>query len=75
MTEHFPLMVPGARPDAQLAEVRAPFDGSLIATVEQVGREGVDRALATADALFRDRDQWLTPARRIEILRRDAAGG
>lgn len=66
-------MVPGAQPDARPAEVVAPFDGALIATVEQVNRTGVQQALATADALFRNRDAWLRPARRIEILRRAAA--
>ena len=53
--------------------MRSPFDDSTMATVEQVDRDGADRALATAGALFRDRDAWLSPARRIEILRRTAA--
>jgi acyl-CoA reductase-like NAD-dependent aldehyde dehydrogenase len=66
-------MVPGARPAAQLAEVHAPFDGTLLATCEQVDRAGVERALASAHALFRNRDAWLAPARRVEILRRAAA--
>ena len=73
MSEHFPLMVPGAEPAAEPAVVRSPFDGSPIATVEQVDQAGAERALATADALFRNRDAWLSPARRIEILRRAAA--
>ncbi len=71
-TEHFPLMVPGARAADTRAEVRSPWDGSLLATVEQVDRAGAERALATAHALFRDRDAWLPAARRIEILRRAA---
>ena len=50
-------------------EVRAPFDGALIATLPTAGEEDVERALAKAHALFRDRDAWLSPARRIEILR------
>ena len=53
--------------------MRSPFDGTLLATVEQVDRGGVERALATADGLFRDRDGWLSPAERIDILRRAAA--
>ena len=73
MSEHFPLMVPGAAAAGEQAEVRSPFDGSLLATVEQVDDTGAERALATADCLFRDRDAWLSPARRIEILRRAAA--
>ena len=53
-------------------EVRAPFDGALIATVDTAGAEEVEQALATAYALFRDRDAWLAPARRIEILHKAA---
>jgi acyl-CoA reductase-like NAD-dependent aldehyde dehydrogenase len=66
-------MVPGARADSRQAEVVAPFDGSLIATVEQVGRDGVEQALRTAHALFCDRDAWPRPAERIEILQGTAA--
>ena len=53
-------------------EVRAPYDGQLIATVDLGDGAAVEQALAAADALFRDRDAWLAPARRIEILRRTA---
>ncbi len=70
MTEHFPLMIPGAQADGKLTEVFAPYDGSLIATVEQAGSEAIEKALETAYRLFRDRDGWLSPARRIEILER-----
>ena len=61
--EHFPLMVPGAAAAEKAATIEAPFDCSPIATVEQVDRSGAERALATADRLFRDRDAWLSPAR------------
>jgi len=73
MVEHFPLMVPGARAAAQAAEVCSPFDGSRVGTVECVDRGGVEQALATAHALFADRDRWLSPAQRIVILRQTAA--
>lgn len=53
-------------------EVRAPFDGALIAIVPAAGEEQVEHALATAYALFRDRDAWIPPSRRIEILRKAA---
>ncbi len=69
MVEHFPMLVPGAEAAGQV-EVRAPFDGAAIATVELADRAGVERALATADSLFRDRDSWLEPGRRVEILSR-----
>jgi len=72
MAEHFPLIVPGATPEGEPIEVRAPYDGSLIATVDQAGRDAIHQALATAYGLYRDRDAWLSPAERIEILRRAA---
>ncbi len=72
MSQHYELMVPGARPAAERAEVRSPFDRSLIATVDQVDRAGLDRALSTAAALFRNRDGWLSPGQRIEVLQRAA---
>ena len=73
MPEHFPLMVPGAAPESAPMDVRAPYDRSLIATVERGGPQVVEKALDTAYRLFRDRDGWLSPASRIEILRRAAA--
>ena len=73
MPERFSLMVPGAAPDEELMEVHAPYDQGLIATVERGGAEAVEKALATAYGLFRDRDRWLSAARRIEVLRRAAA--
>ena len=72
MCDHYPLLVPGAEADGRNAEVFAPFDRARIATVALAGRAAIDRALQTAHALFRDRDRWLSPARRIEILGRAA---
>ncbi len=69
MPEQFPLMVPGATPDSERMEVHAPYDGSLIATVERGGPPVVEQALDTAYRLFRDRDAWLSAAYRIEVLR------
>ena len=61
-------------------EVRAPYDGQLIRTVAASGAEEVEAALATAYGLFRNRDAWLPPAARVDILREtarlmEAAGG
>ena len=72
MPQHFPLMVPGAKAEKPRAEIFSPYDGSLIATVDQAGQGAVEGALETAHGLFRDRDAWLGPARRIEILERAA---
>ncbi len=72
MSEHFPLMVPGASPDERPLDVVAPYDGSHLATADTAGSEAVTSALATAHGLFRNRAAWLTPARRIEVLRKAA---
>ena len=53
-------------------EVRAPYDGQLIDTVETVGADAVEAALETAYRLFRDRDAWLSPATRVRVLRETA---
>ncbi len=73
MPEHFPLMVPGAKAAGELAEVRSPYDGSHIATVEQADGAAVEKAFATAYSLFRNRDVWLKPSQRIAILEKAAA--
>ena len=70
--DHFPLLVPGAKADLQPLEVDAPYDGSVIGEVERGGADVVDRALATAHGLYRDRDVWIPTPRRIEILGRAA---
>ncbi|MGO9108427.1 MAG: aldehyde dehydrogenase family protein [Thermoguttaceae bacterium] len=72
MPDHFALMIPAARAAAVPGEVRSPLDQSLIATFDQVDLGGAQQALAAAERLFRNRDAWLGPARRIEILRRAA---
>jgi acyl-CoA reductase-like NAD-dependent aldehyde dehydrogenase len=69
MTDHFPLMVPGSKTTSLPRDVSAPYDGTLLATVDTGDRGVVERALATAYALYRNRDAWLSPARRIDILR------
>lgn len=73
MPAHFPLMIPGAEADSVRHEVHSPFDGSPIATVEQANEAAVEKALATAYALFRNRDAWLRPSERIAILEKTAA--
>jgi acyl-CoA reductase-like NAD-dependent aldehyde dehydrogenase len=72
MLDHYALMVPGAASTGLALDVRAPFDGQPIATVELADAAVAEQALATAYALHRDRDAWLPPARRIAILTRAA---
>ena len=73
MPEHFRLMVPGTDPVPESTQVFAPFDGSLIATIEQADAAVIEHALAIAYGLFRDRDAWLSAERRVAILERTAA--
>ena len=85
MTQHIPLLVPGADPDGDhrrsrfsrragtARAVSAPFDGAVIATMDTAGLATVELALETARGLFGNRDAWLSPARRIEILERTAS--
>lgn len=73
MSDTIPLMIPGAKPGPEPLEVRAPYDGSLIATLESADHAAVDLALRTATRLYRDRDAWLKPVERIGILERAAA--
>ncbi|WP_118185863.1 aldehyde dehydrogenase family protein [Paraburkholderia phosphatilytica] len=53
-------------------EVFSPFDGSLIGTVPSASETDVERALATAYALFRNRREWLPKQQRLAILKRAA---
>lgn len=52
--------------------VTAPYDGSAIDTVPNATMEDVENAMATAHALYRNRDDWLSKPQRIDILRRAA---
>ena len=49
-------------------EVRSPYDNSHVGSVEASDATDVERSLATAYSLFRDRRNWLTPTQRIKIL-------
>ena len=73
MTNMIKAMIAGGSAPSGVLEVVAPFDRSLIASVETSGSEAVDQALTTADRLFRDRSSWLPASRRIEILEKTAS--
>lgn len=72
MPEHIPLMLAEKTAPTGSLLVTAPWDLSPIATVETVGLNGVESALNTAYALFRDRSSWLPVEERIRILERCA---
>jgi acyl-CoA reductase-like NAD-dependent aldehyde dehydrogenase len=71
MTEHFNMLVPGATATGTL-EVTAPFDGKLIATIDTGGSAAVDTALATAEALYKDKKNWLSVELRVKVLAKTA---
>ena len=50
-------------------EVTAPFDGAVIARLPRMDAAQIEVALASAYALYRNRDAWLPRTQRIEILR------
>ena len=49
-------------------EVCSPWDGSLLGTVPSMTQQGIDPVLQAADDVYRNRDKWLPPAQRVEIL-------
>ncbi len=51
-------------------QVTAPYDGKLIATVDQLDQAAIKQALATASNLYNDRSNWLSAEKRIDILSR-----
>jgi acyl-CoA reductase-like NAD-dependent aldehyde dehydrogenase len=53
-------------------EVRAPYEGQRIRTIEASGAEAVEAVLATAWGLFRGRDAWL-PSAAIALVLRETA--
>ncbi|MFT5427082.1 MAG: acyl-CoA reductase-like NAD-dependent aldehyde dehydrogenase [Gammaproteobacteria bacterium] len=68
MTKHFSIMVPEANSKDALLEVVAPYDGTLIATVDTADSSVVEKALTTASSLYKNRDSWLPAEQRIHIL-------
>lgn len=57
---------------SMMVEVHSPFDGAHVGQVTASSAQDIERALATAHALFRDRRQWLPKQQRIAILKRAA---
>jgi acyl-CoA reductase-like NAD-dependent aldehyde dehydrogenase len=69
----YALMIPGAGSAAKPVTVFAPWDRKPIGEVAAADAGAVEQALATAHALFRNRDGWLPRARRIDILEKAQA--
>ena len=72
MTDHYPMLLARDVEAAGRLDVRAPFDGQVLGSVDLGGTAAVEAALDVAYRLFRNRDLWLPPAERIAVLRRTA---
>jgi acyl-CoA reductase-like NAD-dependent aldehyde dehydrogenase len=73
LKKDFEQLIPGATTDDGRLEVTAPFDGQVIGSVQAADADAVERALATAYGLFRNRDAWLAPFERVQILEKAVA--
>jgi len=56
-----------------MLKVVSPYDLSLIREIPLVGKNEVEKALATAYALFQDQSKWIAPYERIAILKKTAS--
>lgn len=72
MSDDYKILVPGAVGNGEKITVVAPWDLQPIAEVPVAAEQDVERALAAAYAIFRDRDRWLPIPKRIEILEKTA---
>lgn len=54
-------------------EVRSPYSGEVVGTVDLADADGLAAALDAATARFADRGGWLAPHERAAVLRRAAA--
>ena len=71
--EKYSLLIVDAGEADGVVSVTAPFDGKFLADVETGGAGHVEKALATAHALYRNRREWLPIHERIAILQRAAS--
>jgi len=73
MITHYPLMISGyTESNNDKITVTAPFDDSVIATLDAADSKAVEMALTTAAKLFQDKSKWLSATQRIAILNKTA---
>lgn len=72
MSEQYTVMLHNAQGSGAYLKVTAPWDGSVIAELPYASENDIEHALATAHGVFKDRHQWLSKAKRIEILEKTA---
>ncbi len=69
--QEFPLFIAGQRHTSGLVhKVTSPYHNDVIGQVEMAQAPHIELALSAAEALFRDRDNWLSVPQRIDILER-----
>lgn len=54
-------------------EVRSPYSGDVVGEVDELSAEVVTATLGRQAAMVADRDRWLAPHERVEVLRSAAA--
>jgi len=67
MERSYSIDIPGVETSDPI-EVRSPYSGEVVGTVQTVSSAGMHRALELAGEAFDDRDTWLPVYRRAEIL-------
>jgi acyl-CoA reductase-like NAD-dependent aldehyde dehydrogenase len=67
----FKIMVPGAKV-AGKAEIKSPYNGEVVGSVERVDDRGAEQALVNAEKLFAARSEWLPVHERVAILEKTA---
>ena len=68
MNFNFPFLVANAKPGKDRLIVTAPWNQSEICDVAVADAKAVEIALTNAYQIFKDKDRWLNPEKRIEVL-------
>jgi acyl-CoA reductase-like NAD-dependent aldehyde dehydrogenase len=72
MSELFKRVSMGGKVAEGDLEVKAPFDGEVIAMVKTASGDEVEATLAAVHAAFRNREHWIPKSKRMAILRKTA---
>jgi acyl-CoA reductase-like NAD-dependent aldehyde dehydrogenase len=72
-TPHFPHLLADEVVPAGKRDVTTPSDQSTIATIDVIDQDGVEQALATAQATYLDRNNWLQTHQRVAVLEKAKA--
>lgn len=55
-----------------MIDVHSPYNSTHVGQLQSATAEDVERAMAAAYGLYRDRRQWLSKQQRLSILKRAA---